>query len=319
MSSVRRSLALALGLGLTVALGSGRASAGEPDVARARDAYDRGVNAEQRGDHASAARAFAEADTLAPSVASLEAALESSMRADDPALGAELLERAEARVTDAGLAKTLDAAKKRFAGRSGKIRVDCGFAQTCLVAVDGTARDATRAVHVSVGAHTVVVERDGERLDKLVDVHAGEVVVLAPEEPGVTVTDRKTSPKPIVEAKGLSPAFFWVGVGLTAALGGLTIASRLDASAKHDRFERDGCGLGGTGPVPDGCSALAKSGESADTRTVLALGATGVLAIGTALTGLFFVRWDEPKKRGFHATPWVAQYGAGAAVTLPWP
>lgn len=312
---------------LAALLGAGSASAGEGDLGRARDAYDRGVKAEARGDHGTAARAFAEADALAPSVASLEAALESTMRADDAALGAELLERGEARVTDAGLSKTMDAARRRFANRTGRIRVDCAFAKSCLVAVDGGARDATRAVFVTVGAHSVAVERDGVRLERLVEVHPGEVVVVAPEEgPRAAAPPKETPAVPVaprrltVPPPGISPVWFYVGLGLTAAAGGVAIASGLDASSKHDAFARAGCGAGGTGPVPSDCASRADAGASADTRTNVALVATGALAVASAVTAIAFVRWSRPKEEArLRAAPWVASNGGGASVTLALP
>ncbi len=325
-------IGLAIALAASLASVVGPVEAGEAELARARDAYDRGVRAESRGDHATASRAFADADMLAPSVASLEAALESAMRADDAPLGAELLERAEARVTDAGLAKTLDAAKKRFSGRTGKVRVDCGFASTCLVAVDGTARDAARAVHVGVGAHSVMVERDGVRLDRLVDVRAGEVVLLAPEEKSApaspNVVPPVAPPRPETPSeKGLSPVWFFVGVGVTTALGGATIASALDTSAKHDDFARD-CGASGVGPVPTGCADRASSGAAADTRTNVLLGVTAGLAALTGVTALF-VRWSSPRpteaalppRRSprIVPVPWVARNGGGASFSMAWP
>lgn len=310
-------IALAIALTTSIASLAGDAWAGEAELARARDAYDRGVKAESRGDHASASRAFAEADMLAPSVASLEAALESAMRADDAPLGAELLERAEARVTDAGLAKTLDAARKRFTSRTGKVRVDCGFASTCLVAVDGTARDAARAVHVTVGAHTVMVERDGVRLDRLVDVRAGDVVLLAPEEKGVTPPPvPPVPPKPPAE-RGISPVWFFVGLGVTAAVGGATIASGLDTSSKNDAFARE-CGSAGSGPVPGDCADRASTGESADTRTNVLLGVTAGLAALTGVTA-FFVRWSSPRSTGLVPTPFLARGGGGAGLSMAWP
>lgn len=316
-----RAVAL-LAPGLVAVLGARPAAAGEPEVARARDAYDRGVKAESRGDHGAAARAFAEADALAPSVASLEAALESTMRADDAALGAELLERGEARVTDAGLSKTMAAARRRFENRTGRVRVDCAFAKSCLVAVDGSARDATRAVFVSVGAHSVVVERDGVRLDRLVEVRPGEVVVLAPEEAPRAGPPAAVSAEPrrrTMAAPGISPVWFYVGLGLTAVAGGVSIASGLDASAKHTAFDRD-CGAGGSGPVPGDCAARADAGASADTRTNVALVVTGSLAAVSAVTAIAFVRWSRPKEEGrVHAAPWFASNAGGASLSVALP
>jgi len=151
----------------------------EPNVDRARAAYDRGVRAHALGDHGAAARAFAEADALAPKAASLEAALESAMKADDAVLGAELVERADGRAPDAGLRTTLEAARKRFAGRTGKIRIECAGEARCLVAVDGTAGDARKPIFVGAGPHAVVVQRGADRIERLVDVKAEQIVVVA--------------------------------------------------------------------------------------------------------------------------------------------
>jgi hypothetical protein len=288
------------------------------------------VKAESRGDHASASRAFAEADMLAPSVASLEAALESAMRADDAPLGAELLDRAEARVTDTALVKTLEAAKKRFAGRTGKVRADCAFAQSCLVAVDGVARDATRAVHVAVGAHAVVVERDGVRLERLVQVRSGEVVVLAPEERGpVLAAPRPAGGRdlglaapvaPSPARGGLSPVWFFASAAVTFAVGAASYASALDASGKHEAFERAGCGFGSSGPVATDCGAKSSDGQRAETRTWVLLGAAGGLAALSAFTGVFLVRWgaSRPAPRLAALGPWASRGGAGASLELRW-
>lgn len=267
-----------------------------PDVERARDAYDRGVRAHAAGDHAAAAVAFADADKLAPTAASLEAALEAAMRADDAALGAELLERAEARPErDASLSKTIDAAKSRFAGRAGKIRVQCKESDLCLVAVDGRALDASRPIWTTVGAHTVIVQREHDRIERLVQVDPGAVTVVsaAGDAPAFMQAKAGGPNTPRAEARGgVSPVWFWIGLGATAVAGGAATISGLAALADHDDFVARGCGRGGTGPVPSDCNRLSDAGGVATLRTNLLIGLTGLLAVNTAVLGAVFVRWS---------------------------
>jgi hypothetical protein len=302
----------ALVIALVLSAGSAHA---EPDVGRARDAYDRGVRAHRAGDHAAAARAFAEADALAPTEASLEAALEAVMRADDAALGAELLERAEVRSSrDRSLAKSIDAAKKRFAGRTGTIRVDCKGAARCLIAVDGRAADGSRAVFATVGPHSVVVERGSERFERLVEVGPGATTLVTSEShsapssssavppaspssgspssspPSATAHSPPTSP-------GISPLWFFVSAGATAIAGTAATISGLDAIGVHDDFVGAGCAPGGTGPKASDCNARADDGASTTLRTNLLVGLTALLAINTTVLGTLFVSWS-PASRG---------------------
>lgn len=284
---------------------AGRAEAqgqagGTVGVDRARAAYDRGVRANAVGDHASAARAFAEADALSPQPASLEAALESAMKADDAPLGAELVERADGRAPDAGLKKTLEAARRRFAGRTGKIRVECRGESRCLAAVDGVAADARRPIYVTAGVpHAVVVQRGDERVERLVDVKVDAIVVVEGGPAGgagagtLAGAGAGTSVAPAEPSSGLSRGWFYGGLGVTAVFGAITIVSGLDAVAKHDRFVSDGCGGTGAGPVPADCDSRSAEGASASTRTNVFLGATALFAVTTAAIGIFAVRWRD--------------------------
>lgn len=269
------------------------AFAAEPDTGRAKEAYDRGVRAHAAGDHHAAARAFAEADAIAPTTASIEAALESAMKADDEVLGTELLDRAAQRQVDPAAAKILDSAKKQFGGRTGRIRVDCALATKCLASIDGVASDAWHAIIVKVGAHTVVVRRDDEKFDRLVEVQPDAVVTVGPEARREQHPPYGPASNETHESKGISPVWFFVGLGVTAALGAFTTWSGLDAVKKHDDFEAKGCALGTTGPVPADCASRADDGDSAKSRTNVGIALTSVAAAVTIVTGAFFVRWSS--------------------------
>ena len=268
---------------------------------RARAAYDRGVRAHAAHDEVAAARAFAEADGLAPQPASLEAALEAAMHADDALLGAELVDRAEGRGGDPGVARTLVAARKRFAGRTGKVRVDCRAEARCVAAVDGSPADARRLIYVIAGPHAVVVHRGEEKVEELVEVKADATVVVgggsgATPPTGTSTPSTSTSEKPSTSEKAsqkLEPVWFFVGVGVTAIFAGATVLSGVDAVTKHDRFKGNGCAVDATGPRPADCDQQGHDGASAQLRTNVLLGSTVLLAAATAAVGIFAVRWSN--------------------------
>jgi hypothetical protein len=322
------------------------AFAGEPapsgtelNVDRARAAYDRGVRAHDLGDHGAAARAFAEADALAPKAASLEAALESAMKADDAVLGEELVERADGRAPDAGLRTTLEAARKRFAGRTGKIKIECAGEARCLVAVDGTAGDARKPIFVGAGPHAVVVQRGADRIERLVDVKADTIVVVAMNGEttsagagasaggsagasagagaGASAGGSAGAGAGTGEAHGISSAWFYLGIGLTAVVGGTTLFSGLDAVSKHNHFASDGCAGGSSGPLPADCSDRSAEGSRAQTRTNVLLAVTAGLAVTTVAVGIFAVRWKNGAEARLTFTPSVAGASGGLQIATP--
>jgi hypothetical protein len=239
------------------------------------------------------------------------------MKADDAPLGAELVDRADGRAPDAGLRKTLEAARKRFAGRTGKLRVECRTEARCLASVDGSAADARRPIYVAAGPHAVVVQRGDERIERLVEVKADGIVVV--DAGGVAPAGAVTAvgAGPSDAPSGISRGYFYGGLGVTAVFGAITIISALDAVAKHDRFESDGCGSSGMGAVPVDCSARSSEGSSAQTRTNIFLGATAVFAVATAAVGIFAVRWhDGTQARLKLGTTWA---GATAGFELVTP
>ena len=99
---------------------SGEASA-DGESTRAREAYDRGIVAFQRGEFAAAAREFATADAMVPSGVALHAALDAAIRADDPVLGVELLDRVARGPADGALETTARDARAKFARRTGRV------------------------------------------------------------------------------------------------------------------------------------------------------------------------------------------------------
>jgi hypothetical protein len=273
---------------------------------QAHEAYERGTSAYRRGDYVAAAREYAAADALSPSPVALQAALDAAVRADDPVLGAALLDRARGAARTDGLVVTMLTAQKRFAGRTGRVRVACG-GRPCLASIDGAAVDTSLPVIVRVGAHTVIVESAGVSATRPVTVGPDEVIeVPAPAAPGpalvappavagaavaptvvapATAAAREPAMAP---APGLSPVWLAVGLGATAIAGGFAIASGVDTADQHATFESSCRGA----TIAPGCDQASRDGQSAQTRTDVLLAVTGGLAAATAVTA-FFVRWHD--------------------------
>ena len=74
---------------------------------------------------------------------------------------------------------------------------------------------------------------------------------------------------------------FWGGVGLTAVLGGFTIASAVDTKAQHDAFLE-------SSPRDAGDR---DRGQGAETRTNVLVVSAAASAVLTAAIGLLFTQW----------------------------
>jgi hypothetical protein len=308
-------VAAACVLGTAGAAAVARADA--PDVAqRARDAYERGTAAYARGDFPNAAREFAGADALLPNATALQAALDAALRADDPVVGMMLLERAGRAPASGELLALVKTARARFAGRTGRVRVTCGKVP-CLAAVDGIAVDVVAPSFVRVGPHTVTVQSEGTSEQRLIDVSADEVVEVTPARDARTATTSpailpapiatQSSPSPSPSSSGVrvvAPVWFFTALGLTAVVGGATIASGVDAASQHASFVRAGCDRAASA----GCDRASSDGLAAQLRTNVLLGVTAGAGIATAALGIFFVKWTgdaEVTVGALHGAPAV--------------
>lgn len=264
--------------------------------ARAKEAYDRGVEAHGKGDMQKAAQEFARADTLAPSAVALQAALDAAIEADDPALGAELVERSHREKASGQLAASVNQAKTKFAGRAGRVHVTCPAGSTCLATIDGAPIDTTKNAWSRTGQHTVVVQVDGEPETKLVRVEADQIVEVNAtkkiEPSGSSPKEPEPGGPPAEKKKfeGLPPVVFYGGAGLTVVLAGVTTFFALETSSKHDEFESLGC----AGANIAGCTDLKDEGESSQTGTNAGLVLTSVAAIATVVIGVAFTNWKAP-------------------------
>jgi hypothetical protein len=94
-------------------------------------------------------------------------------------------------------------------------------------------------------------------------------------------------------ASGLSPVWFWIGVGGSALLGGATALSAVDTMDKHNQFVGNSCAEVANPP----CSSLSTEGSSAQLRTNILIAGTAVVAVVTIVVGAAFTRWSTPGGR----------------------
>lgn len=293
---MKRSVALALLFG-ALSLSSS-ASAAEPDSKeRARAAYDRGLEAHKQGDMHKAAEEFALADSLAPSPVALKAALEAAIEADDPVIGAELLERTKREPMPASLGPRIKEAHKRFRGRAGRIRVGCPTGSSCVAKVDGTSVEIDKVAWMPTGQRNVVVTVDGQMQMKAVEVTSDQVAEYTPEK-AAAIEKPKAEPSANAETKStpgfrfksLPPIYFYVGAGVTLVLAGVTTYFGFDTTSKHGQFVDVGCERA----WKSACPGLKSDGESAQSRTNVTLALTLVSAAATTVLGTLFTDWQAP-------------------------
>jgi hypothetical protein len=247
--------------------------------------FEQGVEAQRRGDFQSAAQHFARADEQVADPAALEAALSASLRADDPVLAMTLVERSRRAPAPASLTRAAEGAQAKFAGRVGRIKVRCA---ACRATVDGLAVDVNASRWVTPGEHEVMIEIDGRADRRKLHVDAGsstDVVPMVAPGPAAPEAPRTARARPPPSSGGLSPAWFWITLGATAAVGGGTIASGVDTAAQHAAFVKAPTGPG------------AEQGKAAQTRTNILTGATAGLGLLTIGIGVFAVRWRDPEPR----------------------
>jgi len=279
------------------------------DTERAKEAYDRAVVAHKRGDYQRAAQELADADALAPNDVALAAALDAAIDADDPALGAELLDRAR-RAEPAGghLAGSIAAARRKLDGRAGRIAVSCPGASTCRATLDGKPMPTKKPTWTRIGTHTVVVTLDGESQTKVVEIrpNQGESLIVtrtsgsAATFASAPLADTPPAPPPRTfdatrgdAARPLPPWVFWVGVAATGAAAVGSTALMLSADAAHGEFEDAGCAR-----APEsGCVALREDGEAAQSRANVMIGVTAAFALATVVIGAAFTDWSGGASR----------------------
>jgi hypothetical protein len=167
------------------------------------------------------------------------------------------------------------------------------------------------------GEHHVRVLLEGKTvLDKSLRLRAGETLRLAVDRSrdvvvqgggGTGGADPGPKPPPPPPTTGPSPLWFYVGAGVTAVAGGVTLWSALDTKKAFDDYERDLPSLS-----QREVDARVSDGHDKELRTNLFIGVTAVAAVGTAALGLFVVDWGKGKEARGGATLLLGPTGIAA-------
>jgi len=266
--------------------------------AEAKKAFQAGVAAFKKKQYEAAAEHFERALELAPHPMALWNAAEAREKAGEIVRAANHYARYLSMATE----KEKDRAEALL--RLDKLEKLLGVIEifgpdASEVTVDGQRVVDLAKVYVLPGSHQVTGIVDGKQLSRRVSVKAGSAakVRLAPElekpkEQVAAPIDKpaeKASDKP-------GPAIFWVGAGVTAVLGGVTLWSGLDTSSKRSDFDAH--------PT----AQLYDDGLAAQHRTNYLLGATAAAGIATAVIGAFVVQWTAPQEPKVGLTPGGASF-----------
>jgi len=307
----------------------------EPTPAQVRvaaEAFDKGREAYKAEEYVEAAEQFEKADNNAPSAAAIELAIRSRDKAGELDRAATLASLALKRhPDDQNLLKLANDLAKRASATLFELTAVCDTA--CDLTVGGKlvhgAPDTRRMLYVAPGALTVRAGWSDNRSDsKQIQAEAGgkgEVSFVAPPTP--TTQDQAKEPAaPVTEpvgpanpqkddggkkSSGWSPTVFYVGAGLTAVLGGITVWSGIDTvnNPGADRVKKE-CG---ELMQREDC-ALYQQGLDKQRRTNILIGVTAGVGVGTALIGLLATDWSggsataEQSAALFHPSVRVAPY-----------
>jgi len=292
--------------GTMPALAQVRANPTAADLRIAAERFDEGRAAFKVGAFVEAAEHFEAADARAPSPSALGLAMRSRAQAGQTSRAATLGEVVLIRhPDDIDLAEKARAIIEAATAETGRVTVDCEPA--CDLVVDDKLIYGKTTEHwviyLDPGQHVVAANwlKDRVAREQLTTV-AGESRALGlklPAEPASTnseppkVAEIKPQPisvpvEPTTRSRKLSPVYFWVGVGTTAALGAVSLWSGIDTlnNPGRDAVRASCVGQG------ESCS-LYQDGQKKELRTNVLLGTTVVVAIATAVTGIFYTNFAQ--------------------------
>ncbi|MFK7990899.1 MAG: hypothetical protein AB8I08_33070 [Sandaracinaceae bacterium] len=276
------------------------------DQAAAAEAYDRATAAYVSRDYERAGALFETAHRLAPAAAALTQAVRAHQRAGNTLRAASLaLQLRDLYPDDTAGQRAARGALRDSRANLLQVDVQC---DGCTVQVDG-GLVSHPSFFVEPGTpHTVVAGFDTGELSETVEGRAGQVETLSfeapalppepldppddPEDPVGTGSD----PEPLVETQpaesgGIPLYVGLIGVGVTAALGGVLVWSGVDTLDGVPAYEAN--------PTTE---ALA-DGRSREERTNWLIAATAVAGVATAVLFIFTdFDGDDGEEPGVEAT-----------------
>lgn len=332
-------LALCLSVG---SLAHAQDAGSEPTPAQVRtaaEAFDKGREAYKAEDYVEAAEQFERADNNAPSAAALELAVRSRDRAGELDRAATLLALGLKRYPDQeSLVKISSDLSKRASATLFQLTANCDM--PCELTVGGKlvhgAPDTQRVLYLQPGKFTLRAGWSDDRNDsKRVEAEAGghgEVYFVAPpspaaksmsKEPDEPVTAPPAASQPdrdegTKKSGGWSPMVFYVGAGLTAVLGGVTIWSGVDTLKNPGKSAVDrACDKTRPDFSQDNCTSLYNEGHSHQTRTNALIGVTAGVGVATALVGILATDWGGNKPSATEAEK-SAHRARSRVSVVPW-
>lgn len=294
---------------------AGPARADEPPSAErlksAAEEYDRGRRAFLADDFEGASVHFESAYRDAPRAETLRLAIRARRKAKQNARAATLAAIAADRYpNDPPTAQAAKETLDETAPQLQELLIEC--ASECAITADGrVASQADGAKHrlfLEPGSHELGVSfKLGGSTARHVDAKKGARDTIGFQAPAVEkAPETGTKSETTTTTKPFGPVVFYVGVGVTAALGVGTALSGIDAknSPGVDAVRRACAGKDTSCPEY-------QDGKSAETRTNVLLGVTIGVAALTAVTGIFLTRWSSaPVKVGAAPLPGGATIGA---------
>jgi hypothetical protein len=307
-------------------------------IREAAEAFDRGREAYKGREWVTAAEQFERADAQAGSPTALEYAIRSREKAGQLDRAATLAALVVKRYPEqAALVKFADELLTRARSSQFELSVSCGAPCDLAVGgkiVPGTA-DVQRTIFLAPGEASVKAGFGSRRSEaQQVDAEAGghgQILFDAPTTPQTGKSDDELARDPEPEApkapppkverhSGWSPAVFWVGVGLTAAVGGVTIWSGVDTLSNPGKQRiKDECDAG------DSSCPTYKSALSHQLRTNVLIGATAGVGVATVLIGILATDWKgspepaaEPEPAGVDEYVSRRRPRTQHARVLPW-
>ncbi|HYP87677.1 MAG TPA: tetratricopeptide repeat protein [Polyangiaceae bacterium] len=275
-----------------------------------RQLFEAGTAAFEKGDYAAAVTRFEAAlaqrphpvirFNLALSLARLgrpsAALLELSQVLSDPSAGKDLKERAD---------------RERRSAEQAQARITFRLSDPSRerVELDGNLVDLSGKQELAAdpGEHHVrIISNSSLVLDQDLDLSPGErlelrvgersrridvvVVPTAPPAPVARPVPSPAPPAPAPPAHGLSPVWFYSGLGATAVFTGLTVWSGLDTKHAYSDYQRD---------LPSLDQAQAdervRNGHARELRTNLLLTGSLLCGAGSAVLGLWFVDFSSKR------------------------
>lgn len=277
----------------------------------AAEAYDQGTAAYLSGDYEKAAEWFETANRMSPAAPALIQAARAHQQAGHQSRAATLALRIVTEYpNEAAAVQYAQGLLDQLAAKFVRIDVAC---DGCTLDVDGTLQESQSFFVEPDQNHQITASFETGERKGVVSGAAGEtktIEITAPPPPPNRTVDVDThmpdgmndnQPKP------LPPLATFIGAGVTAALLGTSIWSRIDTNNGVDPYKSaaedyQNCAKM-HGDMDSHCIALhdkAKEkyddGKSKETRTNVLWVATGVAGAATGVIALFFTDWSGHAK-----------------------